>query len=154
MTTPHHSQLEFSQVTPHIYLGTNLCCTLKPHIQTLLDLRISAEINLEREKTDTIPDVPLYLWLPVPDKTAPSSEQLEGGVALIERMVQLVKKVYIHCQYGHGRSPTLVAAYFVSTGMSVEEAIRNIKVKRPEIHLERVQRQALEEYYSNLGFTG
>lgn len=150
MTTPHRSLLEFSQVTPNIYLGTNLCCTLKPHIQTLLDLGITAEINLERERTDTIPDVPMYLWIPVRDKTAPSPVQLEGGVALIDQMVQLNKKVYVHCQYGHGRSPTLVAAYFISKGMSARDAIEKVKTRRPEIHLEPVQRQALENFYSRL----
>ena len=56
------------------------------------------------------------------------------------------KKVYVHCQNGHGRAPTLVAAYFIKQGKQVEDAVNLIKDKRPAIHLEEVQKQALEEF--------
>lgn len=142
-----HPQFDLSQITENIFLGTNLCCIEKTHIQILLDIGVTAEINLERERTDKAPDVPVYLWLPVEDKTAPSPDQLTAGVSLIDQMTKIGKKVYVHCQYGHGRSPTLVAAYLISQGKTVMQAIDTIKAARPEIHIEEAQMKALEEYY-------
>lgn len=145
----HHPQFEFSKITDNIYLGTNLCCLEKSHIQILLDLGVTAEINLEDNHQDSAPDVPIYLSLPTADKTAPSEDQLRAGVNLIDQMVKLNKKIYVHCQYGHGRSPTLIAAYFISQGKSVDQAVQLIKQARPEIHLEEAQSKALQDYYSN-----
>jgi protein-tyrosine phosphatase len=146
MTEEHHAEFDVSQITEYIFLGTNLCCLTKSHIQILHDAGIDAEIDLEKERQDSMPGVPVYLWLPVPDKTAPSVEQFDAGVALMSRMVSGEKRIYIHCQYGHGRSPTMVAAYFISLGKTVDEAIEEITKARPEIHIEDVQRKALMEY--------
>jgi len=58
------------------------------------------------------------------------------------------KKVYVHCQNGHGRAPTLVAAYLIRQGKTPMEAIEFIKSKRPTIHLEEVQISALETFFN------
>lgn len=146
MDTKHHARFDFSQITNNIFLGTNLCCQVRSHIQILLDLGITAEIDLEKERQDIAPDVEVYLWLPVVDKSAPTMNQFIAGVRLIQEMVNHGKKVYVHCQYGHGRSPAMVMAYFISQGESVAHAIDIIKQARPEIHLEEIQMQALETY--------
>lgn len=147
MQRGHHPEFDFSQVTETVFLGTNLCCLSRSHIQILLDIGITAEIDLEAERQDSAPDVPVYMWLPVPDKTAPDMEQFIAGVNLISLMSKLGKKTYVHCQYGHGRSPTLVAAYLVSQGKTVDEAVEAVKAARPEIHLEQAQVDALNSYY-------
>jgi len=146
MIEKHHPQFDFSQITENIFLGTNLCCLTKSHIQILLDFGITAEIDLERERQDSAPDVEVYLWLPVTDKTAPTMNQLVSGVSLINQMTKRGKKVYVHCQYGHGRSPTMVAAYLISQDKTVNEAIDTVKEARPEIHLEEVQIEALKNW--------
>ena len=143
-----HPQFDLSQITQNIFLGTNLCCIEKSHIQILLDIGVTAEINLEENNSDATPQVPIYMWLPVEDKTAPNMEQLAAGVGLIDQMTKRNKKVYVHCKYGHGRSPTLVAAYLISQGKTVDEAIEMIASARPEIHIEEAQKQALQEYYN------
>lgn len=143
-----HPQFDFSQITEHLFLGTNLCCLSKSHIQILLDIGITAEIDLEKEKQDPVPQVPIYLWLPTEDKTSPSTEQFKAGVSLIEQMVKLGKKVYVHCKNGHGRSPTLVAAYLISQGQTMNDSIEVIKKARPEAHLEKVQIEELIKYSS------
>jgi protein-tyrosine phosphatase len=150
MKDEHHSQFDFSQVTETIFLGTNLCCLTRSHIQILLDIGIAAEIDLEKERQDAAPDVEVYLWLPVADKTAPTLEQFVAGVIVMEEMSKRGKKVYVHCQYGHGRSPTMVAAYLISQGKTVLEAIDTVKKARPEIHIEDVQVTALENYYKSV----
>lgn len=149
MDKNHKQKFEFSQITKNIFLGTNLCCLDKTHIQALTDLGVSAEIDLEKEKQNPTPEIPIYLWLPTIDKIAPSVEQIISGISLINEMVKLNKKIYVHCKYGHGRSPTLVAAYLISKGSSVSEAIETIKKARPEIHLNEIQLKALESFSEN-----
>jgi len=141
-----HAQTEFSKITDEIYIGTNLCCTYLPHIEVLMKEGIAAEIDLEEERQEPPPKLSINLWLPVKDHTAPSISQMQAGSALIKQLVDTNTKVYIHCRLGHGRSPTLVAAYFIGQGMTVDESIENIKSKRSEIHIENSQRAILEDY--------
>lgn len=144
---PHtHAKMEFSKITDQIYIGTNLCCTTRSHIKVLMDEGINAEIDLEKERQDSPPEIDIYLWLPVEDHHAPSQDQLGSGVAMLEQAVVSGRKIYVHCKLGHGRSPTLVAAYFVYHGNSVEKAIDKIKTNRPEIHLEDAQIKALHKF--------
>jgi len=65
----------------------------------------------------------------------------------LQKLVAMKKKVYVHCKNGHGRAPTLVAAYFVKQGKSVDEALATIKAKRPSIHLKDIQRKTLEKFF-------
>lgn len=160
----NHQLVQFNQITDLIYIGTNLCCTAIPHIKILLDLGIKADIDLEEERQEQTPNIDTYLWLPVKDHYAPTQEQLDIGVAVIAGLVKNNKKVYIHCKNGHGRGPTLLAAYFIyassekssarfiSKGMSVEEAIAKIKSKRSEIHIREVQIEALN-IFKQRGFS-
>lgn len=139
----NHKVLEFNQITDLIYLGTNLCCSAVPHIKILLDHGIKADVDLEEERQEETPNIDTYLWLPVKDHHAPTQEQLDTGVATIDSLVKNNKKVYLHCKNGHGRSPTLLAAYFISQGMEVGEAIEKIRSKRLGIHIRDVQIEAL-----------
>lgn len=139
----HKVIFDYSKITEEIYLGTNYCCDI--HFDTiLLEKGIKADISLESEKLDQPWGVKYFLWLPTVDHTAPTLEALALGTQMIHFMVQQKMKTYIHCANGHGRAPTLLAAYFISTGMSVDKAIKTIAKKRPEIHIEPVQKATLE----------
>jgi len=146
-----HSQikeLEYNNITDGIYIGTNQCC------QTHFDERlkkegITADISLEEDRLDAPFGVDFYIWIPVKNHTAPKPDQLEFGVSVLEKLVSMKKKVYVHCKNGHGRAPTLVAAYLVKKGKTPEEAEGLIKTKRPSIHLEDVQRKALKDFNKN-----
>jgi protein-tyrosine phosphatase len=121
------------------------------HFKKLLDLGFDADVDLELERQEKPEDVKIYLWLPVKDQTAPTLDQLKAGVALIDQMVKDGKKIYVHCMNGHGRAPTLVAAYFISKNkMNVDQAVDIIRKKRPEIHLEEVQKERLMEYQMHI----
>jgi len=76
----------------------------------------------------------------------PTSDQLEFGVSVLEKLVLMGKKVYVHCKNGHGRAPTLVAAYLVKNGKTPEEAEMFVKAKRPPVHLEEIQREAIRNF--------
>lgn len=135
-----------NQITDHIWLGTNSCC-IDHFEEDLLKKGITADISLEAERIDAAHGVEMYLWLPTIDKTAPTQKALWLGVDFIHNVIEAGDNVYVHCMNGHGRSPTLVAAYLIKYNkMSSEDAIALIASKRPEIHLEEVQIGALKKF--------
>ena len=146
---PHkkHILFEYNKITEYIYLGTSKCC--QGHFQkSLIKKGIKADISLEREELDKPIGVQYFLWLPVTDKKPPSQKQLLIGAKTIKECVDNKIKVYVHCKRGHGRSPTLVAAYFILEGSSYKEAIKKIRQKR-KIHLTQEQITALKKFKKN-----
>lgn len=141
-------QLEYNHITDGIYVGTNQCC--QTHFDKKLKQEgIEADISLEEERVDAPFGVEFYAWIPIKNHAAPTHDQLDFGVATIEKLVNMKKKIYVHCQNGHGRAPTMVAAYLIKKGKSVDEAIEFIKTKRSSIHLEEEQKEALSEFSKN-----
>lgn len=137
--------LEYSEVAEYIYIGTRICC--RRHFDYLTKkIGIIADIDLEEKKLDRPIGVKAYMWLPVIDYQAPSQVQLLMGVHFIQDLVNHRMKVYVHCKAGEGRSPTLVAAYFILNGSSVKEAIAKIKKKRHKASPNKSQIQALEKF--------
>ncbi len=138
-------ELNYNYIADGIYIGTNQCC--QTHFsERLLKNGISADISLEEERVDAPFGVDFFIWIPVKNHTAPTPDQLEFGVSVLQKLMAMKKKIYVHCQNGHGRAPTLVAAYLIKNGKTAEEAIALIKLKRPSIHLEKVQRSALQNF--------
>lgn len=145
---PQIKTLEYDYIADGIYIGTNQCC--QTHFDEKLKKEgITADISLEEERVDTPFGVDFYVWIPVKNHTAPKQEQLDFGTSVLEKLVAMKKKVYIHCQNGHGRAPTMVVAYLIKKGKGVDEAIDFIKSKRPTIHLEQVQKESLIEFSKN-----
>lgn len=143
--SPVAGQLDYSYITDGIYIGTNQCC--QTHFDEKLKKEgIEADISLEENRVDAPFGVSFYVWIPVKDHSAPTQEQLHFGVSVLEKSVNMKKKIYVHCKNGHGRAPTLVAAYLIKKGKSVDEALSIIKAKRPSIHIENGQREVLDEF--------
>ncbi|AKM78366.1 MAG: hypothetical protein UY31_C0020G0009 [Candidatus Wolfebacteria bacterium GW2011_GWE1_48_7] len=137
--------MEYSQITDQIYIGTNFCC--ETHFDPeLLKKGVTYDLSLEVERVDAPTGGAAYLWLPVPDMHAPTPQQFSMGVSFIKTAVQSGRKIYVHCKNGHGRSPVMVAAYLVTTGLSADDAVALIKQKRPEIHLQDVQMEGLRQF--------
>jgi protein-tyrosine phosphatase len=143
----HSNQWDFSQITEYIYLGADMCCGSTHYDYLVGTMGITADIDLQEERFQApSPLLEEFLWLPTADTHAPSPAQLMVGVATIEKLVQAKKKMFIHCRLGHGRAPTLVAAWFVSQGMTPERAVAEIEKHRPEIHLNEQQMEALKKF--------
>lgn len=144
------SKLEYSRITPYIFIGTNACC--QTHFdKDLLKRKIGADISLEYERIDAPWGIKYFLWIPTKNHTSPTQKQLDLGANFLKQLVDNRIKTYVHCEHGHGRSPTLVAAYFILTGKSLEESISIIKKKRSSIHLEKIQIYALENFKRRIG---
>lgn len=142
---PSVKVLEYNYIDHGIYIGTNLCCQI--HFdESLKDQGIEADISLEATQVDRPFGVNFYTWLPVEENQAPTIEQLDFGISAIEKLIAMHKKMYVHCQNGHSRAPTLVAAYFIKHGKTFDEAVAFIKKRRPTIHLHESQILALENF--------
>jgi len=137
-----HTPFDYDQIDKNIFIGTNVCCQV--HFKKeLLKKGIKTDISLEEERLDSPFGVDYFLWLPTKDKNAPTEKQLELGINMLTKLVDIGEKVYVHCKNGHGRGPTLVAGYYKSRGLSVKGAIAKIKKKRSTIHLEDIQVETL-----------
>lgn len=123
------------------------------HGQEFIRLGISVEINLTQEENELPPkDIEVYLWLPTVDGYAPSQIAMDTGTLVIHSSLMNNKGVYVHCKNGHGRSPTLIAAYLVRFEQkSPEEAMALVCEKRPEVHFETAQIDALKRFAEGRG---
>lgn len=136
---------DYDQITDEIFIGTNMCCQFG-FSKELLARGVRADISLEKDRTDAPEGVDYFLWLPTENGQPPSPKNFEAGVAFIDFLVHNKIKTYIHCKNGHGRAPTLFAAYLVSHGMEVQKAIDLIASKRAGMHLTNAQVRALDTF--------
>ena len=134
--------LKFSRITPLVYVGPQFRSSGKSMLQRegfrhLVNLRIEfddAEHSLELEN---------YCYLPTADDAAISREHITQGIEFIHSAVDRGEKVYIHCSAGVGRAPTLAAAYFISQGMALADALSLVKRTRPFINIMPPQMELL-----------
>ncbi|HEY4496614.1 MAG TPA: dual specificity protein phosphatase family protein [Candidatus Paceibacterota bacterium] len=140
---------DYTQITDEIFIGTNMCCQYG-FSKELLSKGVRADISLEENRIDTPKGVDYFLWLPTKDHEAPSKQNIEIGVKALDTLIKNKTKTFIHCKNGHGRAPTLFAAYLISKGMTVKEAINFMTAKRTSIHINESQMKALENFRTEL----
>ncbi|MBI2024868.1 MAG: dual specificity protein phosphatase family protein [Candidatus Harrisonbacteria bacterium] len=137
---------EYSKIAPQIYIGTNLCCTTHFN-KALLKKGIHADLSLEEKKIDAPFGAEFYLWIPVKNHLPPTPKQFSIGVAFIHHVLKSGEKIYVHCEHGHGRAPTLVAAYLaLNNKLSAEKAVELIKIKRSRAHPNNKQIAAVKRF--------
>lgn len=73
----------------------------------------------------------MLVHVPVEDFNAPSPEQFDKCLSVIDQAQKTGMGILVHCLAGKGRTGTVLAAYFVSKGMSALEAIRHVRAVRP-----------------------
>lgn len=69
--------------------------------------------------------------LPIEDYHAPTLQQQFEFVEGLQAMSERGEKVAVHCTAGLGRTGTMLATWFVSQGLSAEDAIAQIRLLRP-----------------------
>ena len=141
--------LSYSRITPEIYVGPQYKLGGK---QLLEREGILYCVNMRVEFDDAEHGLALknYCHLPTVDDTPPSMEHLQHGIAFITDAVSNGGKVYIHCSAGVGRAPTMAAAYFLSIGHSLDEAVGMIEQVRPFINIMTPQMELLQEIEAGL----
>ena len=68
---------------------------------------------------------------PVKDFTAPSQEQIDRVLKFIGKVLGQGKPVTVSCEYGKGRTGTILACFFVSLGYTANQAKQRLFTVRP-----------------------
>jgi len=132
------------------FINENLCfggvCSIESlsrnGIQAILDLREEARDNIEEFEKYPIN----YLKVGIRNRKTPDRDQLNQILDWIKINVEDGKKVFIHCNLGRGRAPSIVAAYLISQGMDSKNSIKFIKKNRRYAYFNQDQQKFLEEF--------
>ena len=84
-----------------------------------------------------------YIHLPVEDMTAPSLKTLLRGCEFIKSVEE---GVLVHCREGVGRTGTMLAAWYISEGMSACEAVAKVRNARSGSIHKKAQEQMLYRF--------
>lgn len=85
--------------------------------------------------------------IPVKDFCPPTVNQLEQFVSLVANLPPGTKTV-VHCEGGTGRTGTFAAAYWVTKGLTVPDAIARVRKARPHAVETAEQEAALRDFAS------
>ncbi|XP_077991006.1 dual specificity protein phosphatase 23-like [Glandiceps talaboti] len=89
-------------------------------------------------------------WHPIkmPDFTAPSIEQINEFLKIVEDSNAKGEAVAVHCMHGNGRTGTMIACYLIKTRkISGQEAIDLTRKIRPGAIEVREQEVAIIQFY-------
>jgi atypical dual specificity phosphatase len=114
-----------------------------------IDLLIS--LTEDRPRRDWIDNAGLFsLHVPVVDMEAPTEEQIDQCLSFIQRAQERHLGVAIHCRAGLGRTGTILACFFVSQGLTANDAISKVRGLRPGSIETIEQEEAIQRYARGL----
>jgi hypothetical protein len=137
-------------VTDHVFVaGGEFVVDDWPTFQAQTGL--SAVITISADKPGLFVDPPpwAWLWLPIADESAYTLDQLQLGVAFIDRALQANRKVLLHGPQGMHRARPLVAAHRLASGKSLQRVLREIE-QRPWLPPYKGDVALLEVFASSL----
>ena len=142
--------LDYSRVTDSLYVGPQHRINGR---RALLQAGITHIVNMRSEFDDAAhgltPDdgySDSYCYLPTVDDEPISEAHIARGIEFIHGAIEGGGKVYIHCSAGVGRAPSMAAAYLISTGYGMNDALELIRKARPFIRLTAKQLDALRRF--------
>ncbi|MFB3883793.1 MAG: dual specificity protein phosphatase family protein [Thermodesulfobacteriota bacterium] len=119
---------EPKEITPRIYQGG---WPLTQDIPEFVKLGMTDILNLDLPYTDPLPFVQANLMLhnvQILDGCLMTPQLVREVMEVIDRILSSPNhKIYIHCNAGVSRSPTISWLYLIHTGLSPEEATSRVK---------------------------
>ncbi|XP_019639025.1 PREDICTED: dual specificity protein phosphatase 23-like isoform X1 [Branchiostoma belcheri] len=95
------------------------------------------------------------IHMKIEDFTPPTIEQVDRFIHIVESNSRIGEAVAVHCQWGRGRTGTMIACYFVKTRkISGQEAIEEIRRIRPGSIETYDQEKMVIQYYQQLKSRG
>ena len=84
--------------------------------------------------------------LPIPDRRAPTPEQIDWFVQFVDEELGGDRRVLVHCLGGYGRTGTMLTCYLVHCGSPAERALEEVRNLRPGSVETGEQETAVFEY--------
>lgn len=110
-------------VAGRVWLGKSV---LSRHVPDLVRLGITRVLNMQDEYGGPVAAYAKHgieqLWVPIVDHFEPSPAQLHVAVEFLRQALHEGRRVYVHCQGGHGRSAAVVFAH-----LAIEEEHRPLR---------------------------
>jgi atypical dual specificity phosphatase len=88
----------------------------------------------------------LLVHVPVVDLEAPTAVQIDRCITSIAKAQEKNMGVAVHCAAGLGRTGVVLACYFVTKGLSPDDAIARVRRMRPGSIETEEQSEAVREF--------
>lgn len=123
--------------------------TLNENLRWLVDQGIGAILTLTEEPLAAV-SLQRYslasLHLPIPDQTAPRTDDFLAALDFIDAQHSLDRAVLVHCHVGMGRTGSILAAWLIRQGATPEQAIARLRAIRPGSVSTLSQEEALARF--------
>jgi protein-tyrosine phosphatase len=145
MSETHRPPLDFTWIAPNLAMGGARTIERAEHLAKQHGIRHIVDVRLEHKDDEEVlrRHGMTLLHLPTEDLCAIAHEMIDHGVAWVRGHLDKGDKIYIHCQWGIGRSALLTCCVLVSMGKSPAEALLQTKTSRPIIAPSPEQLEAL-----------
>jgi atypical dual specificity phosphatase len=134
----------------------------KTELDYLIEQGVSAILTLTTSSlSDEVisNDSVTYKHIPIVDHSLPSINNLVDSVTFINECISNNKPVVVHCRAGIGRTGTVLGALLITSGMTVESSVKEVRKKRPGVagfrkSIESQQIKSLTEYFDYMNHKG
>jgi atypical dual specificity phosphatase len=144
----------FRWVTKHSLAATprpGLLADLTFDLQALAKVGVNHLISLEENETvsrmlASEHGIEVHHF-PIPDMQAPGLAETDALTLHIDEEIRAGNCLAVHCKAGLGRTGTIIASYFVKSGMNPLEAMRKIRCIDPRMIQSQQQEDFIEEFH-------
>jgi rhodanese/phosphatase family protein len=145
--------LNLDWVTPRLAVGGSFPTSAAEHLARVLGVRHVVDLRVEAcddERVLREHGIEL-LHLPTQDMCGVSLPMLDHGVAWVTGKLAAGAKVYVHCEYGIGRSALLALCVLVAEGRAPLDALAVAKRARRKLSPSPEQLEAFRSWLAARG---